>query len=131
MLVNGGFEKYIKYICSLVCICLMISPFREMDLTKITELSVVTSDTESPENGLYAASSQIAESRAEEYINEIVFSEIGIKPHSTDIKIDWTLREPIIESITVSLASEDIGKSDATKNYLSNLLGGEVNVVAE
>ena len=131
MLANGGFEKYIKYICSLVCICLMISPFREMDLTKITELAVVTTEMESEENGLYAVSSQIAENRAEEYINEIVFSEIGIKPQSTDIKIDWTLREPIIESITVLLATEDIGKSDVTKTYLSNLLGGEVHVVAE
>ena len=32
MIAWGGFEKYIKYISSLVCVCLMILPLREIDL---------------------------------------------------------------------------------------------------
>lgn len=130
MLANGGFERYIKYICSLVCICLMIMPFREIDLSKTINAPDFPLDFEEPEKGLYSVSSQLAETRAEDYISEIVFSQIGIKPQSADIKIDWTLTEPIIESITVSLAYEDMEKAEETKSYLSNVLGGEVNVVA-
>jgi hypothetical protein len=107
----------------------MIMPFREIDLSKTLELSEFSSPSFEAENGLYSISSQLAEERAEDYINEIVFSQIGIKPMSTDIKIDWTLTEPVIESITVSLSHEDIVKANETKLYLFNVLGGEVNVV--
>ncbi len=129
MLASGGFEKYIKYISSLICICLMIMPFREIDLVKTLELAEFSSPSFETDKGLYLISSEIAEKRAEDYINEIVFSQIGIKPLSTDIKIDWTLTEPVIESITVSLSHEDVSFAEETKKYLSDVLGGEVNVI--
>ena len=125
----GGFEKYIKYICSLVCICLMIVPFREIDIEAIKDSYEISFSEQEGESSLYAVSSQLAEERAESYITEIVFSQFGIKPLSTDIKIDWTQTEPLIEDITVSLSHEDMQKAEATKEYLMFILGGKVNVV--
>ena len=129
MLVSGGFEKYIKYICSLVCLILMILPFREIDLKKSFEDYEVSLESEEGEQGLYKISSELAESRAEDYISEIVFSQIGIKPLSSDIKIDWALTEPIIESVTVSLSHDDMKMAEETRKYLFDVLGGEVDVV--
>lgn len=125
----GGFEKYIKYICSLICICLIILPFREIDPQKIKGFGEISFSEPEPESGLYGISSQLAEERAEGYINEIVFSQFGIKPESSDIKIDWTQTEPVIENITVFLSHDDMKKAEETEKYLCGVLGGKVNVI--
>ena len=127
----GGFEKYIKYIVSLVCVSLIILPLREIDLSGIEkgiakqEISVYESDTDY----LYALSGEITEKRAEEYISELVFLEFGIKKLSADIKIDWESETPTVESICVGLSKDDIDKCEEVRGYLTSVLGGEVRVI--
>lgn len=131
MLATGGFEKYIKYIASLVCVCLMIMPLREIDVSGIadSETAFFESSADVPENKLCTEVYALTEARAEEYISQIVFSEFGIKAVYADIKIDWTSDEPIIESITLALPKGDYGAEEQVGEYLFRTLGGEVNIV--
>jgi hypothetical protein len=75
MLVWGGFEKYIKYIASLICVVLLISPLREIDIIAFTEDAFENSDVENGAHGsdLYAISERITEQSAEKYICDIVY----------------------------------------------------------
>lgn len=130
MLSGVGFEKYIKYIASLVCICVMLSPLKEIDVSSLfdMETNFEIENTQESE-GLYPLATEITEENAESYINEIVFSEFGIKPKATDIKIDWDSNEPIIENITVVFQKEDMHCKDSAEDYLKNVLGGEVKII--
>ncbi len=131
MLAWGGFEKYIRYVASLICVALIITPFRNIDVSNIAdsvtqemsnELSEKTSD-------LYLLASDMTEERAEEYISQIVFGRFGINTVYSDIKIDWDKEEPTIESICVALKQEDMNKANSAQDYLVGVLGGEVTVV--
>lgn len=130
MLAWGGFEKYIKYIASLVCIVLLISPLREIDITKAVEkLNEAVESLPEGESPLYETAASLTEREAEKYLTEIVFNKFGIKPIYSDINIDWTLDEPTIQSITVALSVEDMPFADDVDAYLEQVLGGEVTVV--
>lgn len=130
VMVWGGFERYVKYIASLICIALLISPFRDFDIGQELEgyESILSENTVS-QTGLYELAAEMTEERAENYISQIVFSEFGINTVSADIKIDWEEDEPVIESISVALAPSDMGMSEETREYLTRTLGGEVTVV--
>ncbi len=131
MLAWGGFEKYIKYIASLICVCLMIMPLREVDVSEALNLEAENSDVflEVSCEGLYDLAAEMTEERAETYISDIVFSQFGIKTVYADIKIDWKSEEPIVENISVALAKEDMGAESKVREYLSKELGGEVNII--
>lgn len=131
MLAWGGFEKYIKYIASLVCIVLLVSPFRSIDISQMmegAEEDTAASDSVSAD-GLYSLASEMTEERAEEYISGLVFSEFGINAVYTDIKIDWGSDDPIIESISVALDGSDMAYAAEAEEYLVRVLGGEVKIV--
>lgn len=128
--VSGGFEKYIKYIASLICVAVMVSPFRNIDVSEITEKAKAEfTFSEASETLLYETAGEITEERAKVYINDIVFNKFGIKPLSANIEIDWGKEEPIIESITLTLSSADFPRKDEVKGYLYTALGGEVEII--
>jgi len=129
LLASGGFEKYIKYIVALICTVLMLSPFRDMEITEIEDsFSDISASFEQSE-GLYPLAAEMTEARTEEYISQIVFSEFGIYPLYTNIKIDWEQPEPIIENIIIAVGSEDMSFSEDIKKYLKDILGGEVEII--
>lgn len=74
-------------------------------------------------------SAELTEERAENYISEIVFQKFGIKPISADINIDWTENEAVITSVSVSFSKTDSEKSHLARDYLCEVLGGEVELV--
>lgn len=130
VMVWGGFERYIKYIASLICVALLISPFRDLNIEQeLDSYESLAAENHVSQAGLYELAAEMTEERAEDYISQIVFSEFGIKTVATDIKIDWEENEPIIEYISVTLASADMDMSEEAKDYLQRVLGGEVNVV--
>lgn len=133
MLVWGGFEKYIKYIASLICVVLLISPLREIDIIAFTEDAFENSDVENGAHGsdLYAISERITEQSAEKYICDIVFSEFGINAVDTDIKIEWGKTEAVITGINMVLTVNDMNRAEDIKKYLFSVLGGEVSIVEE
>ncbi|MBQ4317377.1 MAG: hypothetical protein IJC20_03920 [Clostridia bacterium] len=127
----GGFEKYIRYIASLICVTLIILPFRDIDVSEIKQVAEdgIRSEISQNSSELHLLASDMAENRAEDYISQIVFQRFGINTVSTDIKIDWEKEEPVIESICVTLRQEDMNKAETAKEYLIGVLGGEVTVV--
>lgn len=132
MLAWGGFEKYIKYIASLVCVVLLISPLRSIDMSFISDAEYgVSSESTEEASDIYAMTAALTEQSAEKYISDLVFSEFGIKAVTADIKIEWSKNEAVIESIVLVLSKGDMNRSDDVKKYLFSVLGGEVTVVEE
>lgn len=125
---GGGFEKYIKYIASLVCVCLLLYPLREISVSPDISPYMPSSVDNAGEEGLYSLSSSLAEGNAEEYICEIVFGKFGIKPLYADINIDWTLSEPEVTGISVCIERNSAEASEV-EDWLENALGGEVTVI--
>ena len=127
----GGFEKYIKYIASLACVCLIIAPFKDIDIETLLAPDEELFELSSPESegGLNAMAYEMTEARTEEYISEIVFAKFGIKTVYTDIKIDWATNEAVITDISVALSKQDAAYAEKVKEYLLDTLGGEVNIV--
>ena len=133
MLAWGGFERYIKYIASLICVVLLISPLREIDISAALSDSLDHSQAE-PDSSvadLYAISEQMTENTAEKYIRDIVFSEFGINAVSADIKIEWGKTEAVIKNIDLVLTRNDMNRAEDIKRYLFSVLGGEVRIVEE
>lgn len=130
ILASGGFERYIKYIASLVCVAVMIAPLRNLNMSQ--ELDKIQTEMAFPEENseslLYKTAAEMTETNAEEYICEIVFNEFGIKPIGCNIKIDWEQEEAIIENITLTLNKTETD-SAKIKDYLKTLLGGEVDII--
>lgn len=130
MLTAKGYEKYVKYIASLVCIVLMVAPLKEIDIDAVADTDRLLSESTPQGDGVFGSlAGAIAEERAEEYISQLVLTEFGIKTVYTDIKIDWDKTEPTIESISVALEGKDMAFADSARDYLFKILGGEVDVI--
>ncbi len=126
LLAWGGFEKYIKYISSLVCAVILISPLASLLGRDNVELNpeLTQSDASIP-----IRTHELAEKQAEEYINEMLFNEFGIKEASADIKIDWGQDGAVLLGISVALSGQDLSRADEICIYLREQLGSEVTVI--
>lgn len=133
MLAWGGFEKYIKYIASLICVALLISPLRRIDISGALDGTLESSYTENDSSvlDLDKVSEQMTEQKAEKYITDLVFLEFGINAVSADIKIEWGKTEAVINGIDLVLSNDDMSQADAIEKYLFSVLGGEVSVIEE
>lgn len=130
MLASGGFEKYIKYIASLICAIMILSPLKSIGLpTDMNLTEDILRESSCEENGLYRAAAEMTEHKTEEYISDTVFSEFGIKPLYSIINIDWDADEPTVESIKTALAKSDFHRADEVSKYLKGILGGEVEII--
>ncbi len=130
---SGGFEKYIKYIASLVCLLIILIPFRKTDINEIInndsiQLEIQNQNSQADLDNLSQA---MTEKRLKEYINEIVFNKFGINPLDINININWTENEGIIEEISVKLSKNNMKYSDDIKAHLEKNLGGEVEIIEE
>ena len=120
-LAGEGYEKYIKYVCALVCAVMLVSPLCGLDISAVLP-GAELSDTGTPgELAVY-------ENRASEYISETVYSEYGIKPLGVNIKIEWVGESPTVTHISLALP-EGSGKADAIREYLAAEYGGEVEII--
>lgn len=133
MLAWGGFEKYIKYIASLICVALLISPLRRIDISGALDGTLESSYTENDSSvlDLDKVSEQMTERKAEKYITDLVFLEFGINAVSADIKIEWGKTEAVITNIDLVLTKNDMNRAEDIKKYLFSVLGGEVRLIEE
>ena len=131
ILAYGGYEKYIKYIASLICVLLMISPLRNIDITNLLKEAENNISVAQTDNKLYENTLKLTESSAENYISQMVFDEFGIKPSYVNIQIEWDKEEPVIESITVCIPPDKINDKEKINDYLFRVLGGEVKIIEE
>lgn len=122
----GGFEKYVKYIASLVCLLLIISPFKSFSASEIadsSEIPIYSTDDFS------SLSAELTKEQVEDYIAEAVFSEFGIKTIYTDIFIDWAASTPTVSGITLALNAADMPQKEKIESYLTLTFGGTVKII--
>lgn len=100
---GSGFEKYLRYLASLICILLIISPFRDFELssreTEDTFSASVSGDT------LSDLAASVAEQKICDLIGSSLYAETGISPLSVRIDIDWTAEEPTVTAVYLTLES--------------------------
>lgn len=131
-LLADGFEKYLKYVVSLICIVIIISPLKSIKLSDIDYNGIPDTSLPSADGvpSLYSLSCESAEKQAEEYLCEMLFAEFGIKAVYADIIIDWAKEEPTVEEIILALGSEHGEYAERVYGYFENMLGTGVKVIA-
>ncbi|MEG1743501.1 MAG: hypothetical protein RR246_04975 [Clostridia bacterium] len=123
MSVGGSFEKYIKYICALLCIVTVISPFIKIKINPDEfELPKPASET-SVDTAVVA---EIAEKNAKEYISSLLFSKFGINASDVRIKISSS-NNLTLETVTVFIERGTADSLDV-KTHLESVLGGTITV---
>ncbi len=126
-LVSGGLEKYVKYICSLICAVAVIMPITaffggEADLN--LDYSIEVSE--------YSAGEYIfgeSEKKACEYIKRIVYEKFGITVRDISIEIYSEDEAAVVGGITVTLEEGDGEYAGEVSDFLLETLGGPVEVV--
>jgi len=105
-------EKYLRYLSALLCILLIVSPFREFDLSFPRE------DLQSPalpEVSAPATLDGLAEQQAESELCRILSLQLsqgtGITPTELRIDMDWTLEEPVVLALHLTLSPADREKA--------------------
>lgn len=127
---QSGYEKYIKYVASVICVAVMITPLHKSNILDFTKYDYSQYDFSIAGIEKYENTLKLTEANAEEYISQSVFEEWGIKPSYTDIKIDWDKEPPILLGITVAVMKKDEANLLKIKDYLIKTFGQEVEVIA-
>lgn len=118
---GSGFEKHIRYVCSLVCIVVTVAPIVTVSFTT-PELPAFSEYTASADDSVVA----LAEENAAEYISSLLIKKFGIS--CTGVRIDLYSEGNSVTVTGISVAI-DGGDSDAVRLYLEETLGGLVEVV--
>ncbi|MDL2287092.1 stage III sporulation protein AF [Eubacteriales bacterium OttesenSCG-928-G02] len=119
-------EKYVKYICSLVCVVMVISPFVDM---KISEIDFDYTATEV--SGQYISVqkvSQMSENMLINYINEILLNDYGINAADVRINIDSGENFITLTSVVVYLSEENEEFLTSVQSKLSAVIGTGITV---
>lgn len=118
---GSGFEKHIRYVCSLVCIIVTVAPIVKVSFT-MPELPAFFEYTASEDDSVVT----LAEENAAEYISSLLIKKFGIS--CTGVRIDLYSEGNSVTVTAVSVAI-DGGDRDAVRLYLEETLGGAVEVV--
>ena len=129
-LVSGTpFEKYIKYVCSLVCAAVLVLPFaglvEDADLP-VTEYSFASVSV--PDEKASGIAADFAEESVKAYVSGILEEKFGIIPYDVRIEID-TGDGITAGGLTVTLCGSDGGLRDEAEDFLYSVLGGGVKVI--
>ncbi len=126
------FGGYLKFVCALVCICILLTPLAsdlpsaENFLRELPQISVSETD-----EGLLPLVWEMTEDETEKYICALTQNEFGINPADCRIDIDRSGEEAVIKSISVTVLNTDSATKKSIKSFLQKELGGEVTVVGE
>ena len=131
MLAGGVFEKYIKYIISLVCIIIILLPLKYI-LGLTFNIESYTYNESMPEvSDSEKWILEVSRERAISGISNAIFQKFGIKPYSVDIEIESIEGDIVVNKVMVVLTEDDREYFSSVKNYLSDLLGVEITIRIE
>ena len=127
---GSSYEKYIKYIASLVCVVIIMSPLKSFVSApfKLPEEYTASGVSEVSVTGADEVIAAVTVSELDTYIKDILFIEFGINVPLTDIKIEWTEKHLIINEITVFLNNNDRSYLTDVKKYLSDTIDKSILV---
>jgi hypothetical protein len=126
-LASGGLEKYVKYVCSLICVVAVILP-----VVRFFNGGIDTKPDFSAEISEYSAQDYISEEakkRVAEHIKQIVYDKFGITVNDVSIEIYSKDNEVVVGKITLTLDEGDGKYQNEVKEFLLDTLGSAAEVV--
>ncbi len=121
---GGAFEKYLRYLSALICILLILSPFRSLDLLPGTE-QLTDGQPEATVSGktLEELAGELAEPEICAQIAAALSAQTGITAADVRIDIDWTEEEPVIRAVRLILSPEDAGRAAEAADWVESAYG--------
>lgn len=126
-LATGGLEKYVKYVCSLICVVAVVMP-----VVKLIGDGAKAEFDLSAEMGEYLKQDYIsaeAEKKICEHIKQTVYEKFGIYATNVSIEIYSEGNEVVVGKTTVTLDHSDEGHLEEVRDFLFETLGTTVEVV--
>lgn len=127
---GSGFERYIKYIASLVCVVIILSPLKRFISApfQLPEPAFAHAESALPEKKADELLASVTKAELDAYIKDILFKEFGIKIPLTDIKIDWTDDSFVITSLVVYLDEDNKNRQNEVQDFLAGQIDKSVLV---
>lgn len=127
---GGKFEKYLRYLASLICILLILSPFRSWSADALLQPDANGADTFSlPETDtLETRTRAMTEEQICRQIAAALSAQTGITDPTIRIDMEWTEQEAIVTAIHLTLCDTDASRAEAAMDYLTRTYGIPVTV---
>lgn len=103
---GSAFEHYIRYIAALVCILLIVYPFRSFSFS-VPEESIPMQETVSQADSLQCLAGALAQEEISRVIADALYAQTGITAASVRIDMEWTEKEAVITAVTLVLEQKE------------------------
>lgn len=126
-LASRPFSGYLRYLTALICIVLIVAPFRSLDLAGI--LSAQGSATEEAEQSGEAPPEtenrveKTADAMLEAWFLDALFSETGIKAEAVRIEMDRSEKDPVITGLCFLLPGGGKEEEDRVLRWAETKFG--------
>ncbi len=120
---GSGFEKHIRYACSLICIAVTVTPIMKIsfETVELPDVPVVSYDAVN-------TVCDLAEEKANEYISSLLSKKFGISCKGVCIDLYSNEEGMTVNSVCVYIEN---GDANGVKEYLEEVLGGNIEVINE
>ncbi len=121
---GSNFEKVLKYVCSVVCIALVVFPLTQIEL----EAEGFDISTASHDGADLSQIQKETEASFKSYVSELLSENFGIICTRVSIDLYSEQDEITVSSVTVYING---GDTKAVEEYLEEKAGGDISVVNE
>lgn len=122
--VGSAFEKYLRYLAALICVLLVLAPFRSFDASELFPTGFGSKEISLPEGKtLSELAGEQAESEICAYIAQCLSAETGITATDVRIDIDWTENQPVIRAVRLILKAEDAQRVEEAAAWVEKTYG--------
>ncbi|MCH5183056.1 MAG: hypothetical protein J1E00_02680 [Oscillospiraceae bacterium] len=122
--VGSAFEKYLRYLAALICVLLVLAPFRSFDASHLFPADISGADVSLPDGKtLSELAGEQAESEICAYIAQCLSAETGITATDVRIDIDWTETQPVIRAVRLILPPEDAHRTEEAAAWVEKTYG--------
>lgn len=122
--VGSAFEKYLRYLAALICVLLVLAPFRSFDASELFRTDFSGAEASLPEGKtLSELAGEQAESEICAYIAQSLSAETGITAADVRIDIDWTENQPVIRAVRLILPPEEAHRTEEAAAWVEKTYG--------
>lgn len=121
---GSAFEKYLRYLAALICILLVLAPFRSFDASELLRTDFSGAEVSLPEGKtLTELAGAHAESEVCAWIAQSLSAQTGITAAEVRIDIDWTENEPVIRAVYLVLPPEESNRAEEAAAWVMDTYG--------
>lgn len=121
---GSAFEKYLRYLAALICILLVLAPFRSFDASGLLRTDFSGAEVSLPEGKtLTELAGAHAESEVCAWIAQSLSAQTGITAAEVRIDIDWTENEPVIRAVCLVLPPEEANRAEEAAAWVMDSYG--------